>query len=55
MKRVEFYKKMTKKKISSKNILFTDEAFIDMGCYIHDSIGLSNNNKKIKKRRQRSF
>ena len=46
MKRVEFCKKMIEKDISGKNILFTDEAIIDMGCYTHDSIRLSNDNKK---------
>ena len=53
MKIVEFCKKMIEKNISGKNILFTDEAIIDMGCYYtHDSIRLSDDNKKkIKKRR----
>ena len=52
MKRVEFCKKMIEKNISGKNILFTDEAIIDIGCYTHDSIRLSDDNKKkIKKRR----
>ena len=56
VKRVEFCKKMIEKNISGKNILFTDEAIIDMGCYTHDSIRLSDDNKiKLKKGRQRSF
>ena len=46
MKRVEFFKKMIEKNISGKNILFTDEAIIDMGCYTHDSIRLSDDDKK---------
>ena len=47
---------MIEKNISGKNILFTDEAIIDMGCYTHDSIRLSDDNKiKLKKGRQRSF
>ena len=47
MKRVEFCKKMIEKNIYGKNILFTDEAIIDMGCYFtHDSIRLSDDNKK---------
>jgi len=45
MKRVEFCKKMIEKNISGRNILFTDEAIIDMGCYIRDSIRLSNEKK----------
>ena len=50
MKRVEFCKKMIEKNISGKNILFTDEAIIDMGCYYtHDSIRLSDNKTKLKK------
>ena len=40
MKRVEFCKKMIEKNI------FTDEAIINMGCYTHDSIRLSDDNKK---------
>ena len=50
MKRVEFCKKIIEKNISGKNILFTDEAIIDMGCYTHDSIRLSDDNKKNKKK-----
>ena len=46
MKRVEFCKKMIEKRISGKNILFTDEVIIDMGCYTHNSIRLSDDNKK---------
>ena len=50
IKRVEFCKKMIEKGISGKNILFTDEAIIDMGCYTHDFIRLSDDNKiKLKK------
>ena len=45
MKRVEFCKKMIEKNISGRNILFTDEAIIDMECYIRDSIRLSDENK----------
>ena len=41
---------MVEKNISEKNILFTDEAIIDMGCYTHDSIRLSNDNKKKSKK-----
>ena len=57
MKRVEFCKKMIEKNISGKNILFTDEAIIDMGCYyIHDSIRLSDDNKKkLKKGDKEAF
>ena len=40
---------MIEKNISGKNILFTDEAIIDMGCYTHDSIRLSDNKTKLKK------
>ena len=56
MKRVEFCKKMIEKNISGKNILFTDEAIIDMGCYTHDSIRLSDENKiKLKKGDKEAF
>ena len=57
MKRVEFCKKMIEKNISGKNILFTDEAIIDMGCYYtHDSIRLSDDNKKkLKKGDKEAF
>ena len=41
---------MLEKDISGKNILFTDEAIIDMGGYTRDSIRLSDDNKqKLKK------
>ena len=53
-KRVEFCKKMLEKDISGKNILFTDEAIIDMGCYNRDSIRLSDDNKqKLKKEKKK--
>ena len=56
VKRVEFCKKMIEKNISGKNILFTDEAIIDMGCYTHDSIRLSDDNKiKLKKGDKEAF
>ena len=56
MKRVEFCKKMIEKNISGKNILFTDEAIIDMGCYYtHDSIRLSDNKTKLKKGDKEAF
>ena len=44
---MNFVNKWLKKIYQEKNILFTDEAIIDMGCYyIHDSIRLSDDNKK---------
>ena len=56
MKKFEFCKKMIGKNISGKNILFTDEAIIDMGCYTHDSIRLSDDNKiKLKKGDKEAF
>ena len=57
IKRVEFCKKMIEKNISGKNILFTDEAIIDMGYYYtHDSIRLSDDNKKkLKKGDKEAF
>ena len=56
MKIVEFCKKMIEKGISGKNILFIDEAIIDMGCYTHDSIRLSDDNKiKLKKGDKEAF
>ena len=56
MKLVEFCKKMIEKNISRKNILFTDEANIDMGCYTHDSIRLCDDNKKkLKKGDKEAF
>ena len=55
MKRVEFCKKMIEKNISGKNILFTDEAIIDMGCYTNDSIRLSDNKTKLKKGDKEAF
>ena len=55
-KRVEFCKKMLEKDISGKNILFTDEAIIDMGCYTRDSIRLSDDSKKkLKKGEKEAF
>ena len=46
---------MIKKNVPSKNILFSDETIIDMGCYTHDSIMLSDYNKKIKKGDKEAF
>ena len=45
-----------KKIYQEKNILFTDEAIIDMGCYTRDSIRLSDDNKqKLKKGDKEAF
>ena len=45
-----------KKIYQEKNILFTDEAIIDMGCYTHDSNRLSDDNKKkLKKGDKEAF
>ena len=39
-----------------KNILFTDESIIEMGCYIYDSIKLSDDNIiKLKKGEKEAF
>ena len=54
---MNFVKKWLKKIYQEKNILFTDEAIIDMGCYYtHDSIRLSDDNKKkLKKGDKEAF
>ncbi len=45
-----------KKNISDKNKLFPNEVIINIGCYIHDSIRLSDDNKrKLKKGDKETF